>query len=56
MGCGVKNKITQIASINYPHSLGLFYGTITDFEFKPDSDEWKMAMASYVKSNNYDIK
>ena len=58
LGYGVKNKITQIASINYPHSLGLFYGTITDFlGFKPDSDEWKvMAMASYVKGNRYDSK
>ena len=58
LGYGVNNKITQISSINYPHSLGLFYGTITDFlGFKPDSDEWKvMAMASYVKKNKYDQK
>ncbi len=58
LGYGVKNKITQIASINYPHSLGLFYGTITDFlGFKPDSDEWKvMAMASYAKGTSFDKK
>ena len=58
LGYGVKNKITQIASINYPHSLGLFYGTITDFlGFKPDSDEWKvMAMASYAEGNRFDKK
>ena len=58
LGYGVKNKITQITSINYPHSLGLFYGTITDFlGFRPDSDEWKvMAMASYVKGTRFDNK
>jgi carbamoyltransferase len=37
-----------------PHSLGLFYGAVTQFlGFKPDSDEWKvMALASYADAEN----
>ena len=51
-------KFKKLHQIMYPHSLGLFYGTITDFlGFKPDSDEWKtMALASYSKSIKYDGK
>ncbi len=52
-----KNKnIKRISSIEYPHSIGLFYGTFTDFlGFKPDSDEWKvMALSSYDRKNKYD--
>lgn len=58
-GIGKKKNIKQIDYIKYPHSVGLFYGTFTDFlGFKPDSDEWKvMALASYGKKNNiYDKK
>ncbi len=54
---GNGNKIEIIKKIKYPHSLGLFYGTFTDFlGFKPDSDEWKvMALSSYSKKiNKYD--
>ena len=43
----------------YPHSVGLFYGALTNFlGFKPDKDEWKtMALASSSKKNNlYDKK
>lgn len=38
----------------FPHSLGLFYGTITQFlGHRPDSDEWKvMALASYADGDN----
>ena len=59
LGYSKKNKITQKLSIAYPHSVGLFYGSVTDFlGFKPDSDEWKvMALSSYSKKKNqYDKK
>lgn len=51
MGKGVGNKIIQSSLVKYPHSLGLFYGTFTDFlGFQPDVDEWKvMALSSYSK-------
>ena len=52
-------KLNNTHSISYPHSVGLLYGTFTDFlGFKPDNDEWKtMALASFSKSKNlYDIK
>ena len=41
--------IQQQAEVLFPHSLGLFYGAVTQFlGYKPDSDEWKvMALASY---------
>ena len=47
-------KIVTTNSINYPHSVGLLYGTFTDFlGFTPDNDEWKtMALASFSKSKN----
>ena len=51
------NEIVKLGCINYPHSLGLFYGMITQYlGFKPDSDEWKvMALASYgaPQNNNF---
>lgn len=53
------HKIINTHSILYPHSTGLFYGTITDFlGFKPDNDEWKtMALASFSpKENDFDLK
>ena len=42
-------KIEKILSIDFPHSIGLFYSTFTDFlGFKVNSDEWKvMSLASY---------
>ena len=52
-------KLNNTHSISYPHSVGLLYGTFTDFlGFKPDNDEWKtMALASFSKSKNlYDKK
>jgi len=52
-------KLIKTNSISYPHSVGLLYGTFTDFlGFKPDNDEWKtMALASYsAKKNFYDNK
>jgi len=59
IGKGIDKKIAQTSLIKYPHSLGLFYGTFTDFlGFRPDVDEWKvMALSSYsVKKNHYDSK
>ena len=58
IGNGLNKKIFRNKSIIYPHSVGLFYGTFTDYLcFKPDVDEWKvMAIASYVKGNRYDSK
>lgn len=55
LGSFNKNTLKKIDSIKYPNSLGLFYGTFTDFlGFKPDVDEWKvMALSSYTKKNTY---
>ncbi len=53
---GIGNKIEEIKTIDLPHSLGLFYGTFTDFlGFAPHSDEWKvMALAAkHFKNNRY---
>ena len=46
--------ITRISEVHYPHSIGLFYGAITQhLGFKPDSDEWKvMALAAYAEPDN----
>ncbi|NQT06207.1 MAG: hypothetical protein HQ575_01555 [Candidatus Omnitrophica bacterium] len=51
---GKGNSIKKIQSVMMPHSLGLFYGAITEYlGFRPDSDEWKvMALASYGKRDN----
>jgi carbamoyltransferase len=57
MGIGEGTRIESRASVRYPHSLGLFYGTFTDFlGFTPDVDEWKaMALSSFSeKPNDYD--
>jgi carbamoyltransferase len=47
-------SVEPLAEVSFPHSLGLFYGTITQFlGFTPDSDEWKvMALASYAPADN----
>ena len=46
--------ITTACEVRYPHSLGLFYGAITQFlGYRPDSDEWKvMALASFADADN----
>lgn len=49
-------SIHQTGNVLYPHSLGLFYGTFTDFlGFTPEVDEWKvMALSAFAgKKNNY---
>tara|TARA_Y100000741_G_scaffold364471_1_gene355597 strand:+ start:4533 stop:6227 length:1695 start_codon:yes stop_codon:yes gene_type:complete len=57
-GYAKNREIKKIDEIKYPHSIGLFYGTFTDFlGFKADSDEWKvMALSSYDKKNQFDKK
>lgn len=51
---GKDNKITEIKTLELPHSLGLVYTSITQFlGFQPHVDEWKvMALASYGKQDN----
>lgn len=46
--------IEPIREVRFPHSLGLFYGAVTQFlGFKPDSDEWKvMALGSFAEPEN----
>jgi carbamoyltransferase len=47
--------LTTLGSVRMPNSLGMLYGSITQYlGYKPDSDEWKvMAMASYGRSDQY---
>ena len=47
-------KIEVVSETNFPHSLGLLYGAVTQLlGFRPDSDEWKvMALASYADAEN----
>jgi len=53
-GSADRDGIHTGGEIMFPHSLGLFYGAITQYlGFKPDSDEWKvMALASYESNDN----
>ncbi|MBD1173875.1 carbamoyl transferase [Pelagibacterales bacterium SAG-MED01] len=55
---GKKNKIKKIFEQKFPHSLGSFYSTFTEFcGFKPQSEEWKlMGASSYGKSSIYENK
>ena len=54
MGSYDGKRFNKTHSISYPHSVGLLYGTFTDFlGFKPDNDEWKtMALASFSQRQN----
>lgn len=47
-------KVERLEVVDFPHSIGLLYGAVTQFlGFKPDSDEWKvMALASYASGEN----
>ena len=53
-----KNNIKKIFEQNFPHSLGSFYSTFTEFcGFKPKSEEWKLMGASaYGKKSFYQKK
>ena len=52
---GSVSGINKIEEIYFPHSLGAFYETMTEFlGFIPDSDEWKvMGMAAYGNPSVY---
>jgi carbamoyltransferase len=54
LAVGRGTRVEKLREISYPHSLGLFYGAITQLlGFKPDGDEWKvMALASYASGEN----
>ena len=51
LGIGIKNKIKTLSRIGHPHSLGLFYGALTQYiGFKANCDEGKtMGLAPYGK-------
>lgn len=55
IGFGKDDTVTQLASIKYPHSLGLFYSAMTAFlGFKPNEGEYKvMGLASYGNPQKY---
>ena len=56
-GVATPDSIEPMGGTLYPHSMGLFYGMITQFlGFRPDSDEWKvMALGSYApRGGRYD--
>ena len=55
---GNKNKIKKIFEQKFPHSLGSFYSTFTEFcGFKAQSEEWKLMGASaYGKKSIYQKK
>ena len=52
---GKGNEIYKIYSVDFPHSLGLLYSTITAFlGFKPNEGEYKvMGLAPYGNPNRY---
>lgn len=53
-GWADRNGLHKLGATYFPHSLGLLYGTVTQYlGFRPDSDEWKvMALAAYGKADN----
>ena len=55
---GDKNKIKELQSIDFPHSLGMFYSSFTAFlGFKPNEGEYKvMGLAPYGNSEKYNLK
>jgi carbamoyltransferase len=52
----VENRITGLQEQWFPHSIGSFYETMTEFlGYTPDSDEWKvMGMAAYGDPSHYE--
>jgi len=55
---GNRNNLNRILSQNFPHSLGSFFSTFTEFcGFKPQSEEWKLMGASAYgnKSKYYNL-
>ena len=50
-----EDDITKISSINFPHSLGMLYSSITSYlGFKPNEGEYKvMGLAPYGSASTY---
>ncbi len=55
LAVGLDQNIEILSDINFPHSLGYLYVSLTHYlGFKPDSDEYKvMALASMGKNSKY---
>ncbi|UPL48316.1 carbamoyltransferase family protein [Hymenobacter sublimis] len=55
MGTATTAGLQELAANRTPHSLGLFYGTFTEFlGFRPNGDEWKiMALAARGNPQTY---
>ncbi len=55
IGYGEENRIVKLQSINFPHSLGMFYSAMTAFlGFKPNEGEYKvMGLAPYGNPYKY---
>ena len=55
IGKGIHGDVFQIKTIEYPHSLGLYYSAMTSFlGFKPNEGEYKvMGLASYGDPSKY---
>ena len=55
LATGYKNKIQKLKSINFPHSLGMLYSTITAYlGFRPNEGEYKvMGLAPYGDAGIY---
>ena len=58
LGIGKDNKIKELQSINFPHSLGMFYSSMTAFlGFKPNEGEYKvMGLAPYGNPTKFNLK
>ena len=58
LGIGKGNKIKELQSINFPHSLGMFYSSMTAFlGFKPNEGEYKvMGLAPYGNPTKFNSK
>ncbi len=54
LGWADRSGLHKLGQVYFPHSLGLLYGTVTQYlGFRPDSDEWKvMALAAYGAVDN----
>ena len=54
---GIANRkdIKILKTIDFPHSMGSFYETVTEYlGYTPDSDEWKvMGMAAYGNKKKF---
>ena len=55
IGYGLDGNVVQLETVEYPHSVGLFYSAMTAFlGFKPNEGEYKvMGLASYGNPDIY---